>query len=147
MFLNNWLDAESTSLWAEICCWSSLTRVTSKKSSSLLSRLNVLVTFVWKSFHFRQNFSIAASCKWCISITVQLGNGYQYLQLKYGTIKCYKYLNENIRTFRTVYQSLSTLLKLETQVQGDRTFGREKLGYLWQSYLCLKFAMANEDIE
>ena len=70
-----------------------------------------------------------------------------YCLLKYGTIKCYKYLNENIHSFRTVYQSLSTLLKLETQVQGDRTFGREKLGYLWQSYLCLKFAMANEDIE
>ena len=52
------LEAERTSLWAAMCCWSSLTSVTSKKSCSLLKLLNVLDMFDWKQFHFKQNLSI-----------------------------------------------------------------------------------------
>ena len=57
IFLKYSLQEDKTNLWAETCCWSSLTRVTSKNSSSFLSLLNDDVTFVWKSFHLRQNFS------------------------------------------------------------------------------------------
>ena len=56
--LKKLLDEASTSLWAEICTSSSVTNVTSKKSSSFLNNPKDWDTVVWKSFHLRQNFSI-----------------------------------------------------------------------------------------
>ena len=52
------LDAARMTLWASTCLLSSHARVTSVKSLSFLNERNVLVTFSWKSFHFKLNFSV-----------------------------------------------------------------------------------------
>ena len=59
MFRKNGEQAERMTLWAEICSSFSHARVTSKKSlSSRISR-NAELMFASKSFHFKQNFSLA----------------------------------------------------------------------------------------
>ena len=62
-FLKYSLEEDKTTLCADICCWSSLTSVTSLKLSDVLSFLKVFDTFVWKSFHFKQNFSVILKLK------------------------------------------------------------------------------------
>ena len=51
------LDAASITLCASTCWPSSQARVTSVKSLSCLRLPNAVLTFSWKSFHFRQSFS------------------------------------------------------------------------------------------
>ena len=56
--LKKGLQEDKITLWASI--WpSSQARVTSTKSLSPLSSTNVVLIFSWKSFHFRQNLSLA----------------------------------------------------------------------------------------
>ena len=80
--LKKGLLAVSIILWASICWSPSHKRVTSQKSESFLQSCKELITFLWNSFHFKENFwDMKVMFRWVSHIYSDLpgsiGRGYQ----------------------------------------------------------------------
>ena len=106
MFLKYSLLADSTSLCADTCFWSSLTNVTSWRYASFLNNPNDLEALLWKSFHLRQNFSDI------LKSSLQL-----FFEIWSKTIQIVLYMMENLQPKRNKLQStLSNRIKTVSSI-------------------------------
>ena len=79
------LEAAKTTLWAGTAISSSLIKVTSKKSWSCFKRLNDFEALTWKSFHFKQNFSMPFQ-SWSLILKAERVGSY-FIQVSWS-VKC-----------------------------------------------------------